>query len=125
MFIKNSFIFYLILLLSCIIMATPGFSAQQQEFNHHTFITISDIHFDPFYMCVAGQDCPQACDLVKKDSQQWDQVFKAINDKSFPNYGQDSNYNLFTSTLKKAHAVAEETDPPFIVILGDFIVHNF
>ena len=83
-----------------------------------TFISISDIHFNPFY------DPSIMEQLTKTDSEGWDKVFGKSVVTGLGDYGnEETNYNLFLSTLKNMGNPGEK--PDFIIFTGDILAHDF
>lgn len=82
-----------------------------------TFISLSDIHFNPFY------DRSIVMKLVAAEAKDWKTIYDASTVKTFGQFGNDSNYPLFESALE---AMKKTTpSPDFITITGDFISHHF
>ncbi len=90
------------------------------------FISIADIHFNPFADCKLS---PKPCEIVRKleksDYRAWDAIFSKNGSTAFAKIGEDTNYPLFKSTLAELHAVNEENHPRFMLILGDQLAHTF
>lgn len=90
------------------------------------FLSLADIHFDPFIACHADNSSP--CPLIEKLQQapvsKWADIF-AANDSTHPEHRQDSNITLFKSSLTAAREAAEQEQARFVIILGDFLGHDF
>ena len=100
-------------------LATDTSQAPLQSIrNTDRFLSLSDLHFDPFAF-------PGLTDtLLRSPVQQWKGIFAAAAAKyGYGDYGDDTNYNLFLSALNKMRAVNPR--PHFIVMTGDFISHDF
>jgi len=82
-----------------------------------TFVSLSDIHFDPFY------DPALFAELMETDASAWGGVFEASTLTEIAPAGSDSNYNLLASALRAAREAAP--DPDFVVVSGDFLAHGF
>jgi sphingomyelin phosphodiesterase acid-like 3 len=83
-----------------------------------TFISISDIHFNPFY------DPSIMEQLVKSDSEGWNEVFRKSAVTGLGDYGnEETNYNLFLSTLNNMRK--SEKKPDFVIFTGDILAHDF
>ena len=89
------------------------------------FIALADIHFSPFIGCDQyTPPCPILNELRATPAQSWDLVFQKYADKISTNYRQDTDYFLLQSTLTELNTLAQQK-PLFILMLGDFIAHNF
>jgi hypothetical protein len=80
-------------------------------------VSISDIHFDPFY------DPLLIKSLIKKDYTQWQSIFAKSQVKGYGLNGKDTNYRLLNSALENIYERVPQ--PDFIIISGDFLDHNF
>jgi sphingomyelin phosphodiesterase acid-like 3 len=91
------------------------------------FITISDIHFDPFSDCKALAITP--CQLVAKlqaaPATEWKSIFEKYGTRNPQQFGSDTNYVFLKSTLAAVTARAQAENPRFAIFLGDFLAHNF
>ncbi len=88
----------------------------------NNFLSISDIHFNPFY------DPSLTADLEKTDAAAWDTVFAKSKIDGYGYYGwkgafYDTGYKLFKSAL--AEMKSANSNPDFITINGDFLAHSF
>jgi predicted MPP superfamily phosphohydrolase len=86
-------------------------------------LTLADIHFDPFSYC-KSRNCPLITKLKEADVKAWASLFKAEN-ASISQLTQDTNYPLLISTLENAQQVVKQKDPDYILILGDFLGHDY
>jgi len=78
---------------------------------------LSDIHFDPFcYPQLVNQ-------LMATDDKGWQSLFESVSNPSYGNYGSDTYYPLFKSTLEAMKA--QNKKPDMIIINGDFLCHSF
>jgi len=82
-----------------------------------TFVSLSDLHFDPFY------DPSLFADLMATEAPGWQEVFESSSVTDLAPAGHDSGYELFASVLRAAHDAA--SDPDFVVYSGDFLAHGF
>ncbi|HYU30518.1 MAG TPA: metallophosphoesterase [Thermoanaerobaculia bacterium] len=82
-----------------------------------TFLSISDIHFDPFY------DPKLVPQLGKADVEAWKGIFEGSQVTAWSTYGSDTNFPLLRSTLAALQSAAPK--PDFILISGDFLGHGF
>jgi len=89
------------------------------------FLTLSDIHFNPFHACDSTNNCQLACELVLQDTSEWDELLSANSREDYPEYGEETNYHLLTTMLAQMQTMAQQTNPDFVLVLGDFIAHRF
>lgn len=80
-------------------------------------VSISDIHFDPFY------DPALIHSLIQSDYTQWQSIFSHSKVQGYGSKGADTNYILFNSALENIYERVPH--PDFIIISGDFLDHNF
>ena len=90
------------------------------------FITLADIHFDPFSACRNANmaPCTAIKALQKADVSEWSEIL-ARYDTEVQQYRFDTNYSLLTSTLNAAKQMADKKNVQFVLVLGDFLAHNF
>ncbi len=86
------------------------------------FIVISDIHFDPFLSCNDSKTCLNS--LENEPVTDWEAIFKKYQTQPSA-IGQDSNYLLFSLSLVELKNLITNQKPKFIMILGDFLGHDF
>ncbi len=90
------------------------------------FISVADIHFNPFYDCTKSE---KSCDIFNKlsnaDSQNWHNIFEEFSTKNNSTYFEDTNYALLKSSLLELKEIKEKINPKFVVLLGDFLGHDF
>jgi sphingomyelin phosphodiesterase acid-like 3 len=82
-----------------------------------SFLSVSDIHFDPF------ADPTLVAKLEAAEVAQWEAILATSSVKTFSTYGSDLNEPLLRSALgemKKRIA-----SPAFVLISGDFLAHGF
>lgn len=112
-----------ILLVSFSVIANAQIPANKNA--TQTFITLADIHFDPFFSC---KSLPKPCVVLKKlrqaDYQQWDSIL-AEYPESVAGLGEDTNYPLLELTLNELKKINQTEKPQFVLILGDFLAHSF
>lgn len=82
-----------------------------------SFVSLSDIHFDPFY------DAALFGDLMATDASGWRAIFERSTVTELAPAGADSNYNLLHSALQAARIIGRDAD--FVVVSGDFLAHGF
>jgi sphingomyelin phosphodiesterase acid-like 3 len=93
---------------------------QADNFN---FMTIADIHFDPFSSCTT-RPCPLIDKLRQSTASDWGKIL-AVYDKSPPVYGEDANYPLLQSGMLEFQKIAATRHARFVLVLGDFIGHYY
>jgi sphingomyelin phosphodiesterase acid-like 3 len=86
-----------------------------------TFLSIADIHFDPYIACHNEKPCPLIEALSAAPYQQWSQIFRRFSSKRSIRYGQDTPNALFQSLLTSL----KKRKPRFAVLLGDFLAHRY
>ncbi len=90
------------------------------------FMTLADIHFNPFIGCDKfSNPCPILNELRTTDPQSWDLIFQKYADKIKTNYHQNTDYFLLASTLTELNTLNQQQKPAFILLLGDFLAHDF
>jgi sphingomyelin phosphodiesterase acid-like 3 len=82
-----------------------------------TFVSLSDLHFNPFY------DPTLVPKLVAADVGEWPALFASSQVTAPSAYGADVNDPLLVSTLAGLRSFAP--DPDFVLITGDFLGHDF
>lgn len=110
------------LLLSSLIFSHTVYAKNLPEPTH--FLTISDIHFDPFYTCdPKAANCPVIDLLEQKPISEWDAIFTRY-DQLPAEYDKDTGYVLFKSSLSKFKAITKSHKIGFVILGGDYIVHD-
>lgn len=90
------------------------------------FISIADIHFDPFLGCEKqSTPCPLIQKLSEADVQDWNNIFKEQGVAEVSTYSQDSSYPLLMTALSEIKTVQAKEHPAFVLVLGDFLAHDF
>lgn len=110
---------FLFITLSLTIVA--GHASPLSQFN---FIALADIHFDPFTVCSKKNDCPLINELRDENPGQWPKILGQY-DRSMPKYGEDTTWPLLHSALSASAQTAEKKHASFVLILGDFMGHDF
>ena len=82
-----------------------------------TFLSVSDIHFDPF------ADPTLVAQLETAPVDEWDAILATSTQTTFSTYGSDINDALFRSAM--AEMKTELPSPAFVLISGDFLAHKF
>lgn len=90
------------------------------------FISVSDIHFDPYFSCprLLTRPCPLIQKLRQSPASVWSKLL-AKYDTKLPRYRFDSNYPLLDSSMQFARQLAEQKQAKFVLILGDFLGHHY
>lgn len=100
--------------------------AEGQIQSSNEFISVADIHFNPFASCkVSLRTCKIVAELRAADYQQWDGIFKKYDDGVLAKSGEDTNYRLFKLMITELKQLKQEGRPEFGLLLGDFLAHNF
>lgn len=90
------------------------------------FITVADIHFNPFSGCTkTNNSCLLVDKLRRANFQEWEAVFEQYGNKEIAEINQDTNYPLLKTTLLGLQDVNHKENPQFVLILGDFLAHDF
>lgn len=82
-----------------------------------TFLSISDIHFDPF------ADPALVTKLEAADVGQWQAILASSAQTAFSTYGSDVNDPLLRAAV--AEMKKQLPRPAFVMISGDFLAHKF
>lgn len=105
-----------------VLSVSLGFAASDPS--SRQFMTVSDIHFDPFTICDPSAACPLIDALRNAPSSQWNSILSREM-KLLPHYGEDTNYLLLKSTMAELGKRARVVRPQFVLVLGDLIAHNY
>lgn len=102
------------------------FSAQSYALEQTSFLVLADIHFDPFTACYdkTERPCPMIKKLLAASAHEWSAILRAEDTKA-PVYREDTNYTLLTSSLLAAKHAAEAQHVQYVLVLGDFVGHDF
>jgi sphingomyelin phosphodiesterase acid-like 3 len=98
-------------------VAGTRLSAQSKTAGQGNIISISDVHFNPFF------DSTLVNKLIVSNYGQWAGIFRSSAIQKPNGYGSDSNFPLLVSAL--AAMRRQNPSPDFMVITGDFLCHNF
>jgi sphingomyelin phosphodiesterase acid-like 3 len=92
-----------------------------------SFLSFSDIHFNPFANCPIATLKP--CALIKQlrhaPAKDWEALFEKYESKDIAGYAHDTNYALLKSSLAEIKTIYQNEKPRFALILGDFLAHAF
>lgn len=120
-FIKS----YFFILLLCYFVPEKAFSMTQNEEQHpFYFLSLADIHFNPFISCRNAIPCPLIQKLNQAPSRQWAKILITY-DTEAQRYTEDTHYQLFKSTLMAAKKAVEAENAQFVIVLGDFLGHTY
>lgn len=105
------------LALAFLLTAVLPATAQESASRPGTFVSLSDLHFNPFY------DPTLVPKLVEAEAREWPALFAGSAVTAPSSYGADVNYPLLASTLAGLRTFG--ADPDFVLITGDFLGHDF
>jgi len=90
-----------------------------------SFLSIADIHFDPFASChMSTQKCKLITKLNQLNSSEWDKAFLQTK-LPIAQSGEDTNYTLLEKTLLELAIINKNSKPDFAFAIGDFLAHSF
>jgi hypothetical protein len=105
------------ILFSLIIFAAPILAFADGPTGRGTFLSVADLHFDPF------ADPSLVNRLVSADYREWQKILEKSNVTRIGRYGKDVPYQLVMSALDALHQVSPH--PDFILFSGDLLAHDF
>jgi len=105
----------------CALAFSQPLFASEKEFN---FLTLADIHYDPFVACHQTVPCPLIQKLQRADVDQWHAILSQY-DNDAPQYHIDTNSVLLFSSLVAAKQAAALHHVQFVMVLGDFLAHDY
>ncbi len=109
--------FAAVIALFLLVFALPLSSFAAGSGDRGSFISISDLHFDPF------ADPALVTRLESADFREWKKIFESSQRSGIGGYGQDTPYALLGSTLRAMREI--DPKPDFIIFTGDFLAHDF
>jgi len=122
--VKKNIIHLLQMLVLFIIGSSSLYAAETASVA--TFISVADIHFDPLSDCRHTHGtCQIATRLRQASYQNWDAIYEKYGKKDLSFAYEDANYPLLKSSLIAMQAVAKEKNAGFVMIMGDFLGHDF
>lgn len=122
----NVFCAFFVMILGLLVNGDVFADNQTAPQTEHYFLTVADIHFDPFIGCEKSpRPCPLLMSLEKSPYQSWDMIFEKSGDQSVSAEYEDTNYPLLKSALQQLKFVDQEKHPDFVLVLGDFLAHKF
>ncbi len=89
------------------------------------FISIADIHFDPFSSCKEKTTCPLIQQLNAAPPEKWAAIFNQTTKSNNQNYYTDTHYLLLKNSLQELKTLNQQLHPQFVLVLGDFLAHHF
>lgn len=115
--LRGFFFFIIFFLLSSVVFCKPA---------TNNFISLSDIHFNPFYTCHPDiQPCPIIEKLNAADVTQWQRIFTQYGSKEITHRYKHTNYPLLKSTLEEVKSIAKQQQTKFAIIIGDYLAHDY
>lgn len=87
------------------------------------FVSLSDIHFNPYANCVVTAACPLIDALREAPVNTWESILAGAQPVA-GSYGADTNYPLFKRALAQISKTATDKTR-FVVVLGDLIAHEY
>lgn len=123
---RREFIKYSAGTAACISLGAFSFGCGSSSSTNVALVVFSDLHFNPFYDSSLFQQ------LVTKDSNEWEGVFKSSNTKTPSAWGQDispppllkdTNYPLLVLALSSIKQNLGAS--PLVIFTGDLLGHGF
>ncbi len=116
---------FILIVLLLINRVAPVFAAEYtQKKETMNFLSLADIHFDPFVSCTTIKPCPLIVKLQHAPATDWPALF-AKYDTHPPQYRLDTNYPLLISALAASSQASQIKQAKFVLVLGDFLGHHF
>jgi sphingomyelin phosphodiesterase acid-like 3 len=116
--------FVFILITALLTFSGQIYAGETLKASYDNFVTMADIHFDPFQACDREKPCRLIETLRKSPVSSWDTIFNEL-DKTSPRYHHDVDYALLTSSLHAAGQTAIREHAKFAIFLGDALGHNY
>ena len=106
--------------------AVPVMAQSNTPTASENFLSLADIHFDPFIACYSAgkKSCPLIQKLRESPASDWPRILQA-DDAGKPRYQEDTSYPLLVSALASARQTAAVQHVKFVIILGDFLAHDY
>lgn len=117
-----SFLSLLVFIFSLLITNASALNLMKARDADVNFITLADIHFDPFASCL-NIPCPIIEKLRNASSVKWYEILSA-DDRTQPAYGKDTNIVLLKNALEAAKEAAIQHHAKFVLVLGDSLGTN-
>ncbi len=106
-----------VVLLLLIVFVSPLLSHAEDKTGQGSFLSITDLHFDPF------ADPSLVNRLASADYLEWERILEASKVTGIGSYGKDAPYPLVKSAMDALRRVTPA--PDFILFSGDFLAHDF
>jgi sphingomyelin phosphodiesterase acid-like 3 len=120
--------FFSALTITSVFFSCEGFAARPNFLpaaSTPSFVSVTDIHFNPFYTCdKKNKNCPLMNKLLVAPVAEWPSLFNQY-DTQPAQYKDDTNYVLFKSTLNELKKIHRQQHLPFVLVLGDFLSHDY
>ena len=120
---KNCLLLSLVLGLSFFYQESLLAQESPSKVQTEPFLSLADLHLDPFLACQKSP-CPLIHKLEDSPIDQWEAIFKQ-QDAASSKYGKDSNFALIHSALLAAKNEGAKAQIQFVLVIGDFLAHNF
>lgn len=117
-------VFYCSVLFLSLLVCSSSVFAETRNSTLDRFITISDIHFDPFITCEKTTPCPIIETLRAAPVDTWNSIL-ATSDTSTTKLHQDTNYELLQAMSNELQNRVKLEKPKFVLVLGDFLGHDY
>jgi len=114
---KSAACFCFPVLLLCLWIPSSWGQAVEESSDEGRVLSVSDIHFNPF------QEDALVPKLIQSGVPAWHRIFEKSREKKPGSPGEDTNYALLISALKRMKKVCPT--PDFILFSGDTLVHEF
>ncbi|OGT38026.1 MAG: hypothetical protein A3F11_03395 [Gammaproteobacteria bacterium RIFCSPHIGHO2_12_FULL_37_14] len=122
---RFSFFKVITILLLLFFVEVSSYAATLTVNRQAAFLSVADIHFDPFLSCSKDEKpCPLIEALRRAPTSQWQDIFDQYN-RLRSQYYHDTHHLLLKSTLQEMKDIANKADIKFVLILGDFLGHDF
>jgi sphingomyelin phosphodiesterase acid-like 3 len=115
-------------IIACFFVLSPNYALipSANSANNADFLTVTDIHFNPFFTCQSNSTyCPIINSLNKSKVSQWPSILKKEGARYFPPLHQETNYYLLQSAFKKLGDTATQNKATFVILTGDLLAHNY
>lgn len=109
--------------LSCIffLFSSPLYAKDRTA----AFLAVSDIHFDPYLACEPkATTCITIDKLLAAPVPEWNVILETAQPDA-PKIGQDTNVKLLHETMAELKFAAQTNRARFVILLGDFLAHNY
>lgn len=122
-FFFKQFFYFLLFFFFFAFQSTNAQRIENNTSNPIYFMSIADIHFDPFIYCTQ-KPCAVIENLRRSPVASWQSILTKQTGP-FSYYGQDTNYRLLSFILLRAKYIEKQLPIQFVLVLGDFLAHDF